>query len=307
MIAPAALARERVWLDGGLHDAGAVQIPPFTHALHYGSAVFEGIRAYETRSGTAVFRLEEHLRRFFASAAVYGLQIPYTLERLCEAVAETLVENSFASGYIRPLAFFGQNSISLAPRDHCPTHVLIALRPLRGSLIGDDPNGCRVTISPWRKTPSRCLPSNVKASGHYTNSILALQDALARGFDEAILLNDRGEIAEGSGENVFIVSNGTLRTNDAGADVLEGITRACTIELARDLGIPVEVGPITVEELLAADEAFFTGTAAEVMPIAAVDATAFPSEHPVTDALRAAYVRATRGEDLRHRDWTSPV
>ncbi|MGZ3497206.1 MAG: branched-chain amino acid transaminase [Vulcanimicrobiaceae bacterium] len=300
-----ALREEFVWIDGEVHSANDIAIRPFTHALHYGSAVFEGIRAYQTSRGPAIFRLHEHVDRFYRSAEVYGLAIPFEHAELCNAIVDTLRANAFSSGYIRPLAFFGQRGISLAPRDNCPTHVLIALRPLSGSLIGDDPAGCRVTISPYQKTPSRSLPSTVKASGHYTNSILALQHAAARGFDEAILLNDRGQVAEGTGENVFIVRDGVLQTNDESADVLPGITRATAIELASDLGIEVRIAPIELNDLLTADEVFFTGTAAEIMPIARIDARQYAATRPITDALRAAYSRATRGEDPLHADWLS--
>jgi branched-chain amino acid aminotransferase len=298
---------ELIWFDGGLRAASDAAIGPLTHALHYGSAVFEGIRAYETPRGSAVFLLREHVERLFASAAVYELSIPYSAGELCEAIRATLRANDFAAGYIRPLAFYGQKGISLSPRDHCPTHVLIALRPLSGSLIGSDPGGCRVTISPFRKTPSRSMPSTAKASGHYMNSILALQHAVARGFDEALLLNDRGEIAEGSGENVFLVRDGRLYTNDREADVLMGLTRWSVMQLAAEMGLRTTVGPLRVEDLATADEAFFTGTAAEIMPIACVDALVFPSNRPVTHALQSAYRAVTRGEVARHDDWLTYV
>ena len=295
-------ARERMWFDGALANADEIAIAPFTHALHYGSAVFEGVRAYEARRGTAVFRLRDHLRRFYTSATVYGLNIEYDEVTLTRAVFDTLHANAFTSGYIRPLAYFGEKGISLAPAFHCPTHVLIALKPLAGSLLGDT-EGVRVTMSSWQKTPSRAMPSTVKASGHYMNSILALQDAQRRGFDEAILLNDRGDVAEGTGENIFIVKNGRLHTNDASADVLEGITQATVVELARDRGIEVEIGPIAPDELFASDEVFFTGTAAEVMPIVQIDGRILPSARPVTDELQRAYAQAVRGADPRHVDW----
>lgn len=295
-------ARERMWFDGSLREAKAIAVAPFTHALHYGSGVFEGIRAYETPRGSGVFRLRDHLRRFYASAEIYGLKIAYDEETLAHAIFQTLEANDFTSGYIRPLAYFGQKGISLAPAFHCPTHVLIALKELNGSLIGQG-DGVRVTISPWQKTSSRSMPSTAKACGHYMNSILALQDAQRKGFDEAILLNDRGDVAEGTGENVFVVKNGVLKTNDASADVLAGITQATVVQLARDREIPVLVGRITPSELLGADEAFFTGTAAEVMPILQVDDHTMPAERPVTTALRHAYDQAVRGADPRHADW----
>ena len=301
MIARAAV-RERMWFDGELVDADEIAVRPFTHALHYGSGVFEGIRAYETPRGTGVFRLHDHLKRFFVSAGVYGLNIPYSIEALTAAIFETLHANAFASGYIRPLAYFGEKGISLAPAFNCPTHVLIALRPLAGSLLGEA-EGVRATMSLWQKTPSRSMPSTVKACGHYMNSILALQDAQRRGFDEAILLNDRGEVAEGTGENIFVVRDGRLRTNDASADVLEGITQDTVVQLARDRGFEVEIGRITPTELFAADEVFFTGTAAEVVPVLAIDERRFPSARPITTQLQHAYHQAVRGKDPRHPNW----
>jgi branched-chain amino acid aminotransferase len=301
MIARAA-AHEQMWFDGEVVDADDIAVRPFTHALHYGSGVFEGIRAYETRRGTGVFRMRDHLRRFFVSAGVYGLRIEYDEDTLARAIFATLRANAFTSGYIRPLAYFGEKGISLAPKFHCPTHVLVALKPLTGSLIGEA-GGVRVTMSPWQKTPSRSMPSTVKACGHYMNSILALQDAQHRGFDEAILLNDRGDVAEGTGENIFVFKNGRLRTNDASADVLEGITQATVIQLARDCGITVEIGPIAPADLFEADELFFTGTAAEVMPVLQIDEHRLPPSRPITDALRSAYERAVRGADPGHAHW----
>ena len=298
----ATAVRERVWFDGSLAEPQSVAIGPLTHALHYGTGAFEGIRAYETARGTGVFRLRDHLRRLDASAAVYGLRIEYSQEQLATAIFDTLRANSLTTAYIRPLAYFGEGGIALTPRLRCPTHVLIALVPFSGSLLGEK-SAVRATISSWRKTPSSSLPSTAKVCGHYTNSILATHEALSRGYDEAILLNDRGEVAEGSGENVFAVRNGRLFTNDARADILEGVTRASIIELARDRGIPVTIGAITVEALKGADEVFLTGTAAEVMPVSQIDDRTFSATHPVADLLRDAYAKAVRGLDPLHDDW----
>ncbi|MGC2130109.1 MAG: branched-chain amino acid transaminase [Candidatus Aquilonibacter sp.] len=297
-----AVVRERMWFDGELVDADDIAVRPFTHALHYGSGVFEGIRAYEARHGTGVFRLRDHLKRLFVSAGVYGLNIQYDVETLSAAIFATLQANAFTSGYIRPLAYFGEKGISLAPAFHCPTHMLVALKPLSGSLLGEA-EGVRVTVSPWQKTSSRSMPSTVKASGHYTNSILALQDAQRRGFDEALLLNDRGDVAEGTGENIFVVRSGRVRTNDAKADILAGITQDSVVQLARDRGIEVEIGRITLPDVLGADEVFLTGTAAEVMPVLQIDDHVLPRERPVTTQLQRAYQQAVRGEDPRHVDW----
>ena len=308
---PAALKHMEIapyyWFDGKLARRETVNVDPFAHALHYGSGVFEGIRAYATPRGPGIFRLREHMERFVRSAGVYSLDIPYGLDELCDVVVETLAANDLESAYIRPLAFFGEKTISLAPSLHCPTHVLIALRAL-GDYFGEgQAAGIRTTISPWRKFSSKALPSTVKACGHYANSVLAMQDAVARGFDEAILLNDRGEVAEGTGENVFVVKDGNLRTNDRSADVLQGITRASVIDLCAQLDLPVEVSSIELDDLYAADEVFFTGTAVEVTPIACVDEHLFALDRPIVSRIRAAYQKATMGDDPRHRDWVTFV
>ncbi len=295
------------WYDGTLARRESVTVDPFAHALHYGSGVFEGIRAYATARGPAIFRLREHMERFLRSAEVYGLQVAYSLDELCDAVVATVRANELESAYIRPLAFFGEKTISLAPSFHCPTHILVALRAL-GDYFGEgQANGVRATISPWRKFSSQALPSTVKGCGHYANSVLAMQDAVARGFDEAILLNDRGDVAEGTGENVFFVKEGAVRTNDHSADVLHGITRASVLELCDDLGITVEIGPISLDALLDADEVFFTGTAVEVTPVACIDARVYPAERPLTTRIRAAFQRAVAGDDPRHAAWLTWV
>jgi branched-chain amino acid aminotransferase len=293
------------WFDGEIAKKSEISVHPFAHALHYGSGVFEGIRAYATPQGPAIFRLREHMERLMRSAEIYGLEMRWSLDELCAAVVETVRVNEIESAYIRPLAFFGEKTISLAPRFHCPTHVLVALRALGGYFGAGQENGIRVTISPWRKFPSTAMPATAKCCGHYANSVLAMQDAVGRGFAEAILLNDRGDVAEGTGENVFLVKDGVVRTNDETADVLLGVTRATVIEMARERGIPVHVGPISLGELLAADEVFFTGTAAEVTPIASIDDTHYANERPITDRLRQAYADAVAGLDAAHPDWVT--
>ncbi|MGH7727644.1 MAG: branched-chain amino acid transaminase [Vulcanimicrobiaceae bacterium] len=296
-----------LWYDGALRPRAEVSVDPLAHALHYGTGVFEGIRAYATPRGPAIFRLREHMERFVHSADVYGLALGLDAAALCAATVATMERNRMGAAYIRPLAFFGEKTIGLAPRFVCPTHLLIALRALGNYFREDQAEGIRTTISPWRKFSSRALPATAKGCGHYANSVLAMQDAVGRGFDEAILLNDRSEVAEGTGENVFYVKDGTLRTNDRSADILLGITRDSVLALARDLGIPVEIAPIELEELEEADEVFFTGTAVEVTPIVGIDERRYPSEHPITTALRRAYQRAVLGDDPRHGDWLTYV
>ena len=289
--------RRNFWLDGRLVTATGAQAAPMSHGLHYGTSVFEGIRAYATPHGVAVFRLDDHLRRFQTGAVHYGLELGYTLSELHDACLETLRESGLEDAYLRPLAYFGDESVALSPRFRCSTHVMIAVVPFP-PLAGDAP-GFRATISPVQKFSSRAMPSTVKAGGHYTNSVLALQDAMGRGFDEAILLNERGDVAEGSGENIFIVEDGRLRTNDASADVLYGITRDSIMQIAADEGIENEVGPISLQALLGADEAFFTGTAAEVIPILSVDERLYSDHRPITKRLAERYARTVRGGDAK--------
>lgn len=293
------------WIDGKLVPPESAHVSPLAHGLHYGSSVFEGIRAYPTSRGVAVFRLDDHLRRFFASAEHYALKIDYSLEALHEAALTTLRASGMSDAYLRPIAYFGDESIALAPSLRCSTHVIIAafdFPPLSGGAPG-----FRATISPIQKFSSRALPATVKAGGHYTNSVLALHDAKTRGYDEAILLNIMGEVAEGTGENIFIVTDGFVRTNDASADVLYGITRDSVLQIAEREGIPTAIGPITLDQLLSADEAFFTGTAAEVIPILAVDDHRYPSQRPITEHLRRIYAGAARGADPRFEGWLTFV
>jgi branched-chain amino acid aminotransferase len=293
------------WIDGKAATAGEANAPVLSHGLHYGTSVFEGIRAYPTERGVAIFRLDDHLRRFFASAEAYGLSPGYSLEALHDAVVETVRASGLRDAYIRPLAYFGDESIALSPRFRCSTHVAIAVFGFP-PLMQDAP-GARATLSPVRKFSSQAMPATVKAGGHYTNSVLALQDAVARGFDEAILLNDRGDVAEGSGENIFILKDHVLITNDASADILYGITRDSILKIASDFGIATKIAPITVRDLLDADEAFFTGTAAEVIPILCVDDHLFADERPVTDRLAQTYAIAVRGGDPRYEAWLTYV
>jgi len=289
------------WIDGRVVAPAEAHVPALAHGLHYGTSVFEGIRAYPTPPSTAVFRLDDHLRRFFASARYYDLNISFTLEELHAATIETLHASGMNDAYIRPLAYFGDETIALAPGFKCSTHVVIAVFGFP-PLMADAP-GARATLSPIQKFSSKAMPSIIKAGGHYTNSVLALHDAVKRGFDEAVLLNDRGDVAEGSGENIFIVKGGVVRTNDSAADILYGITRDSILQICGREGIPTEIGPISVTDLLEADEAFFTGTAAEVIPILCVDDLQFPNARPITQKLRSVYANAVRGGDPRFESW----
>lgn len=297
-----------VWLDGTLLDDDQVKLHALTHALHYGSSVFEGIRVYATPHGPAIFRLREHVERLVTGAAAYGMELAWDADGLCDAIVATVRASGRETAYVRPLAFFGGETVRLNPGRECPVHVVIAVLPFDGLLPGSSEVPLfRATLSPYMKTPSRALPSTVKAGGHYTNSIRALAEAHARGFDESILRNDRGEIAEGSGENVFVVRDGELITNDADADILPGITRASVLAIAREAGITTRVRAMTAGDLTHADEAFFTGTAAEVVPIVQIDDRTFAGEGPVTQRLRTIYTDVVRARRPAPGPWLTQV
>jgi len=279
------------------------------HALHYGSGVFEGIRCYDTVQGPAAFRLEAHLDRLFASAAAYRMPIPYTKQELAQAVCETVARNGFTDCYVRPICYRGSSGLSVHPRS-CPVEVVILVWPW-GKYLGDEATekGARVTVSPWRKFHSQMMPATAKACGQYVNSILAVQDAAERGFDEALLLNADGNIAEGSGENIFLVQEGRLVTNGESDSILLGITRDCVLQFARDLGYQIEIKPLSLEGLLQSDEAFFTGTAAEIVPVCEVDGRPIGcgKRGPVTQVIQELFSDVTSGRNAGYRDWLHPV
>ena len=286
-----------VWLDGTLHAGEELQLHAMTHAMHYGTSVFEGIRLYPTPRGPAIFRLRDHVERLIAGAAAYGMELAYDADALCSAIIQTSRASGLSSAYIRPLAFFAGDGIRLNPKLYAPVRVLIGVFPFDGLIPGREGTPLfSAAISSVMKTPSAALPSWVKAGGHYTNSVRALEEVQERGFDEAILLNDRGDVAEGSGENIFVVRDGTLITNDASADILPGLTRDAVLRLAREMGITTQIRPLTVDDLATANEAFFTGTAAEVVPIVRIDERTFEGEGALTQRLRTHYHRVVRGE-----------
>jgi len=277
--------------------------------LHYGSGVFEGMRCYETTDGPAIFRLEEHLDRLYESAAIHGMEIPYKREQLSEAICELIERNDFKSCYVRPLCYYGSSSLGLHPAK-CPVEVVILVWPWAPYLGAQGlEHGVRVTVSPWTKFHSAMMPTTAKACGQYINSILAVRDAVNRGFDEALLLDTEGFVAEGSGENLFVVRNGEILTNDERHSILLGITRDAVIQIARDLEFTVNVGPISLTDLLEADEAFFTGTAAEVTPIREVDGHLINggARGPITETLQNTFFSATSGSHELYRPWLTFV
>jgi branched-chain amino acid aminotransferase len=294
-----------IWMNGRLVGWNDAQVHVTAHALQYGTGVFEGMRSYDTPDGPAIFRLEPHMRRFIDSARFYELTIPYSLEDLCAASLEVIRTNRLENAY---LAFFDSHSFSVWPKD-CPVSVAIIAVPGRAYIQGGPEAGVRVTVSTVRRIDPSTLPPFVKACGHYTNSVRAVQEAIRRGYDEALLLNTKGDVAEGSGENLFVVKNGTVMTNDIDASILLGITRDSVLQIARDLGIPVTVRPISLTDVQTADELFFSGTAVEVTPIREVDGRVYGEGKPgpITQRIQKTFFDAVHGRAPQYRSWLSYV
>lgn len=298
-----------VWMDGRVIPWSHATTHVSAHGLHYGSGVFEGMRCYETTSGPAIFRLESHLDRLYASAEIYGIAIPFTRADLTDGIREIVARNGFRSCYVRPICYVGSGSLSVHPGDN-PVEVVILAWPWAPYLGAEGlEQGVRVTVSPWRKFQSRMMPTTAKACGQYLNSMLAVRDAVSRGFAEALLLDAEGHLAEGSGENLFIVRDSRLLTNDERHSILMGVTRDAVLQIAGDLGYCIKIGPLNLEDLLFADEAFFTGTAAEVTPIRQVDGTVIgkATPGPMTEEIQKIFFAATAGRDPRYKDWLEPV
>ncbi|HEY6566475.1 MAG TPA: branched-chain amino acid transaminase [Actinomycetota bacterium] len=300
---------EKIWMDGELVPWQDAQVHVLSHALHYGSGVFEGIRAYSTVRGPAVWHLDEHLKRLYRSAKLYHLEIPFSPEALNEGTKDVIRVNGLDSCYIRPLVFRGYGEMGVNPLE-APVNVVIAVWPW-GAYLGDDAleQGVRVKVSSWRRNAQNSLPAAAKATGQYINSVLAKVESLKAGYDEAIMLNDHGFITDGSGENIFIVRKGILFTPPTQAGSLDGITRETVITLARELGYEVREENLVRTDLYNADECFFSGTAAELTPIREVDDRAVGEGHrgPVTKELQSAFFAATKGEDPTHGDWLTYV
>jgi branched-chain amino acid aminotransferase len=300
---------EKIWMDGELVDWRDAQVHVLSHALHYGSGVFEGIRAYETSRGAAVWHLDEHLRRLFRSAKLYHMEIPYSREALTDATKELIRANGLSACYVRPLVLRGYGEMGVNPLD-APINVVIAVWPW-GAYLGEEAleQGVRIKISSWRRNSQNSLPAAAKATGQYINSVLAKVESLKAGYDEAIMLNEAGQITDGSGENVFVVRDGKLTTPPISAGCLDGVTRGTVIQLARESGYTVAEENLVRTDLYNADECFFTGTAAELTPIREIDDRVVGEGHrgPVTKELQSAFFAATKGEDPKHTDWLTYV
>ncbi|MBW8073511.1 MAG: branched-chain amino acid transaminase [Ferrovum sp.] len=293
-----------LWLDGRYIPWRTANTHVLTHSLHYGMAVFEGVRAYQTTEGTAVFRLREHTERLLRSAHILQIPVPFTLETLMDAQCQVVAQNHLKEGYIRPLVYLGSEKMGVSPRG-AQTHVAIAAWPW-GAYLGEEAlqQGIRVKVSSYTRHHPNITLCKAKASGNYMNSILANNEATADGYDEALLLDVEGFVAEGSGENLFMVKRGVLYTPDL-SSALEGITRDSIIQLAQEMGITVLERRISRDELYTADEVFFTGTAAEVTPIREIDRRVIGqgTRGPLTEKLQSAYFDCVKGRAPAHRDW----
>ncbi len=296
-----------IWMDGTLIAWEEAKVHVLTHALHYGSGVFEGIRAYETRKGPAIFRLTDHILRLYRSAKIHAMDIPYGFGETIDAVKETVRANELTSCYIRPIAYRGYAEMGLNPLN-CPVSVSIAVWPW-GAYLGDDgfTQGVRMKVSSWRRYDHNTIPPAAKATGQYLNSSLAKVEALKAGYDEAIMLNKEGYVADASGENVFVVRDGHLITPPLSACPLAGITRESVIVIAADLGVPVAEGDLARADLYTADEAFLAGTAAEVVPIRSVDDRELGDPGPITKKISEVFFAAIKGELERYSAWNEYV
>ncbi len=285
------------------------QVHVLTHALHYGTSVFEGVRCYDTEIGPAVFRHQDHIYRLFRSAEAYFMELPYTAEELRSATLELIARNGLRSCYIRPIAYRGYGSMGLFPLS-VQVDVTIAVWEW-GLYLGEEGkrDGVRGKISSWRRISPNALMPHAKAGGQYLNSILAKVEAHNAGYDEAILLDHRGDVCEGTGENIFVIRDGVIATPPMSSSILEGISRDSIIKIAADMGHEVVERVIAVDELTIADEIFLTGTAAEMVPVRELDDRPVGSGRPgeITTALLQVYDDALHGRDERYRDWLDPV
>jgi branched-chain amino acid aminotransferase len=300
-------AAKKIWMDGKLVDWDDARIHILTHSLHYGCGVFEGIRAYATAQGPAVFRLTDHIIRLFNSARIFLIDIPFTPDQLVAATKETVRVNGLASCYIRPIVYLGYGEMGLNPLP-CPVNVSIAVWPW-GPYLGDEglANGVRMKISSWQRHDPNAMPPAAKGTGMYLNSSMAKVEAIKAGYDEAILLSPQGYVSECTGENLFVVRGGRIVTPPVSAGALEGITQSSVMTIARDLGYEVETANILRSDLYTADEAFLSGTAAEVVPIRSVDDREIGLPGPITRSIQDVFFATVRGEVDQYKDWLEHV
>ena len=299
----------KIWMDGELVEWRDAKIHVLTHTLHYGCGVFEGVRAYETAQGPAIFRLAEHTERLFNSAKILRMKIPFSQDQINAAQREIIRVNGLKSGYIRPLAWLGSEKMGVAAKENT-VHVMIAAWPW-GAYLGEDGinRGIRVKTSSYTHHHVNITMTQAKAVANYTNSILSNREATDDGYDEALLLDSNGFVCQGSGENVFIIKNGVLYTPDLSGGALKGITRESIFQICKDLGIEIIVKRITRDEIYIADEAFFTGTAAEVTPIRELDRIEIGcgSRGPLTEKIQNAFFDIVNGRNPKYASWLTLV
>ncbi len=300
---PTLIPTPKIWMNGKLVDWDKAQVHVLTHTLHYGTGVFEGIRAYETSDGPAIFRLTDHIKRLHSSAKIMGMELPYSVDELVAATKETVVSTGLPSCYIRPIAYYGYGEMGLNTLP-CTVDVAIACWPW-GAYLGEDAltKGVRMKISSWTRHDHNTMPPAAKTVGNYVNSSLAKVEALKAGYDEAIMLSPHGFVAECTGENIFVSRHGVIITPPLSAGALEGITQSSVTRIAHDLGYEVQVGNLARSDLYIADEIFVCGTAAEVSAVNSVDDRVVPCPGPMTAAIGEVYGKAVRGQDDRYRDW----
>ena len=297
----------KIWMNGELVDWDDATIHVLTHTLHYGNGVFEGIRAYETDRGAAVFRLRDHIQRLFRSSKILFLDVPYTADDLVTATRDTVRVNGHLSCYIRPLVYLGYGEMGLNPLP-CSVDVSIATWPW-GTYLGDEglTKGVDLMVSSWQRHAPNAMPPAAKGCGHYINSQMAKIQAVKAGYDEAILLSPQGHVSECTGENLFVVRNGTIVTPPASAGALEGITQDSVHRIADDLGIPYVQGNLLRSDLYTADDAFLSVTAAEVVPVQSVDDREIGDPGPITRAVQEVFFEAVRGKRPEYADWNEHV
>ena len=297
----------KIWMNGELVDWDDATIHVLTHTLHYGNGVFEGIRAYETDRGAAVFRLRDHIQRLFRSSKILFLDVPYTVDELVTATRDTVRVNGHLSCYIRPLVYLGYGEMGLNPLP-CTVDVSIATWPW-GTYLGDEglAKGVDLMVSSWQRHDPNAMPPAAKGCGHYLNSQMAKVQAVKAGYDEAILLSPQGYVSECTGENIFVVTDGTIVTPPTSAGALAGITQDCIRRIAGDLGIPYVQDNLLRSDLYTADEAFLSGTAAEVVPVRSVDDRVIGDPGPITRQVQEVFFQAVRGQRPEYSDWNDHV
>src|SRR3954453_10604198 len=297
----------KIWMNGDLVDWDKAQIHILTHTLHYGTGVFEGIRAYPTSQGPAVFRLTEHIERLFRSAQIMGMEIPYSVEEIVAATKATVASTELPGCYVRPIAYYGYGEMGLNTLP-CSVDVAIACWPW-APFLGEDAldQGVRMKSSSWTRHDHNTMPPAAKTTGNYVNSSLAKVEALKAGYDEAIMLNPQGMVSECTGENVFVARHGKFLTPPLAAGALEGITQDSVMTIARDLGFECVLSELTRSDVYIADEMFLCGTAAEVSAVNSLDDRPIPCPGPMTTAIATEYHKAVRGETDRYKDWVEHV